>query len=113
MGLTLTVALSLAACSSTPQQSAPAQGQPASPEAPKTEPTPQPAAEKVKLVYARGKDATDSTKKLVEAFQNAHPNIEVEIREMPSDTGQSHDQYVTMFSAQSSEIDVFDLDVIW
>ncbi|WP_314304664.1 extracellular solute-binding protein [Brevibacillus parabrevis] len=113
MGLTLTVALSLAACSSTPQQSAPAQGQPASPEAPKTEPAPQPAAEKVKLVYARGKDATDSTKKLVEAFQNAHPNIEVEIREMPSDTGQSHDQYVTMFSAQSSEIDVFDLDVIW
>ncbi|MGO0063418.1 extracellular solute-binding protein [Brevibacillus fluminis] len=118
VGLSLSMAISLAACSSTPQQSAPASTpqQPAAPttEAPKPESAqPQPAAEKVKLVYARGKDVTESTKKLVEAFQNAHPDIEVEIRETPSDTGQSHDQYVTMFSAQSSEIDVFDLDVIW
>lgn len=113
VGLTLMMALSLAACSSTPQQSAPAKT-PTTPatEAPKTEPAQQPA-EKIKLVYARGKDSTDATAKLVEAFTKANPNIEIEIREMPADTGQSHDQYVTMFSAQSSEIDVFDLDVIW
>ncbi|CAI8869147.1 multiple sugar transport system substrate-binding protein [Brevibacillus sp. IT-7CA2] len=108
VGLTLLMAISLAACSSTPQQAS----TDTTPSAPKTEPA-QPTDEKIKLVYARGKDATDSTKKLVEAFQKAHPNIEVEIREMPADSGQSHDQYVTMFSAQSSEIDVFDLDVIW
>lgn len=118
VGLTFSMLFALAACSSAPQQSAPAAAPqqpaaqtPAPAETPKTEPAP--AAEKVKLVYARGKDSTDSTKKLVEAFTAAHPDIEVEIREMPSDTGQSHDQYVTMFSAQSSEIDVFDLDVIW
>ncbi len=114
VGLTLLMAFSLAACSSAPQQASTdtTPSQPSTPTAPKTEPAQQPV-EKIKLVYARGKDATDSTKKLVEAFQNAHPNIEVEIREMPADSGQSHDQYVTMFSAQSSEIDVFDLDVIW
>ncbi|NRR22570.1 ABC transporter substrate-binding protein [Brevibacillus sp. MS2.2] len=114
VGLTLLMAISLAACSSTPQQASTdtAPSQPSTPAAPKTEPA-QPTDEKIKLVYARGKDATDSTKKLVEAFQKNHPNIEVEIREMPADSGQSHDQYVTMFSAQSSEIDVFDLDVIW
>ncbi|AWX56179.1 ABC transporter substrate-binding protein [Brevibacillus brevis] len=114
VGLTLLMAISLAACSSTPQQASTdtAPSQPSTPTAPKTEPA-QPTDEKIKLVYARGKDATDSTKKLVEAFQKNHPNIEVEIREMPADSGQSHDQYVTMFSAQSSEIDVFDLDVIW
>ncbi|WJQ84319.1 extracellular solute-binding protein [Brevibacillus brevis] len=114
VGLTLLMAFSLAACSSTPQQASSdtTPSQPSTPSAPKTEPS-QPTAEKIKLVYARGKDATDSTKKLVEAFQKAHQNIEVEIREMPADSGQSHDQYVTMFSAQSSEIDVFDLDVIW
>ncbi|MED1944083.1 MULTISPECIES: extracellular solute-binding protein [Brevibacillus] len=114
VGLTLLMAFSLAACSSTSQQASTdtTPSQPSTPTAPKTEPA-QPTAEKIKLVYARGKDATDSTKKLVEAFQKAHPNIEVEIREMPADSGQSHDQYVTMFSAQSSEIDVFDLDVIW
>ncbi|MDF2683330.1 MAG: transporter substrate-binding protein [Brevibacillus sp.] len=113
VGLTFSMLLSLAACSSAPQQSAPAQpAAPASTEAPKPEATP-PAAEKVKLVYARGKDSTESTKKLVEAYTAANPHVEIEVREMPSDTGQSHDQYVTMFSAQSSEIDVFDLDVIW
>lgn len=114
VGLTLLMSISLAACSSTSQQASTdtAPSQPSTPTAPKAEPA-QPTDEKIKLVYARGKDATDSTKKLVEAFQKNHPNIEVEIREMPADSGQSHDQYVTMFSAQSSEIDVFDLDVIW
>lgn len=114
VGLTLLMSISLAACSSTSQQASTdtAPSQPSTPTAPKTEPA-QPTDEKIKLVYARGKDATDSTKKLVEVFQKNHPNIEVEIREMPADSGQSHDQYVTMFSAQSSEIDVFDLDVIW
>jgi len=69
--------------------------------------------EKVKLIYARGQDVTGATTKLVDAFMKSHPNISVEFREMPSDTGKSHDQYVTMFSAKSTEIDVFDLDVIW
>jgi multiple sugar transport system substrate-binding protein len=110
VGISLSMAFSLAACSSAPQQQATTPQQPTTP-APTTE-APKPS-EKVKIVFARGKDNTDATAKLAEAFMKAHPNIEVELREMPSDTGQSHDQYVTMFSAQSSEIDVFDLDVIW
>ncbi|QDP41655.1 ABC transporter substrate-binding protein [Radiobacillus deserti] len=69
--------------------------------------------EKVTIVYARGVDTTGANEKLVAAFEEAHPNIDVEFREMPADTGQQHDQYVTAFSAQSSEIDVFDADVIW
>jgi multiple sugar transport system substrate-binding protein len=69
--------------------------------------------EVVKIVYARGKDVTEATKKIVEEFQKKHPNIQVEFREMPSDTGQQHDAYVTMLNAKSSEIDVMDLDVIW
>lgn len=97
-GLALSLALPLVACTQE--------------EASKPEDTTK-KTEKVKIVFARGKDATGATVKLVEEFNKKHPNIQVEIREMPSDTGQSHDQYVTMFSAQSSEIDVFDLDVIW
>lgn len=69
--------------------------------------------EEVTIVYARGVDTTGANEKLVAAFEEAHPNIHVEFREMPSDTGQQHDQYVTAFSAQSAEIDVFDADVIW
>lgn len=70
-------------------------------------------AEQVTLVYARGVDTTGSNEKLIAAFEASHPNIKIEFREMPADTGQQHDQYVTMFSSQSSEIDVFDGDVIW
>lgn len=69
--------------------------------------------EQVTITYARGKDQTGATLKLIEAFEEKHPNIKVEYKEMPADTGTSHDQYVTMFSGGSDEIDVFDLDVIW
>lgn len=67
----------------------------------------------VTLVYSRGKDVTEGTSKMVEAFEKSHPNIKIKFREMPSDTGQQHDAYVTAFNAKSSEIDVFDLDVVW
>ncbi|CAM3824172.1 ABC transporter substrate-binding protein [Alkalicoccus chagannorensis] len=69
--------------------------------------------EEVTITYARGQDTTNATDALIEAFEEEHPNITVEIREMPSDTGQSHDQYVTEFSAGDDTIDVFDADVIW
>lgn len=67
----------------------------------------------VTITYARGKDVTDGTKKLVEAFEKKHPNIKVKVKEMPADTGQNHDQLVTMLSSKSEEIDVIELDVIW
>ncbi|RZT24134.1 ABC transporter substrate-binding protein [Fictibacillus sp. BK138] len=69
--------------------------------------------EKVKIVYARGKDDTQGTTAMVEAFEKKYPNIDVEFKEMPADTGKQHDQYVTSFNANSDEIDVIDLDVIW
>ncbi|WP_404455406.1 ABC transporter substrate-binding protein [Oceanobacillus kapialis] len=69
--------------------------------------------EPVTIVYARGVDTTPATDAVIAAFEEAHPNIKVEQREMPADTGQSHDQYVTAFSSQSTEIDVFNADVIW
>ncbi|KGX91554.1 ABC transporter substrate-binding protein [Pontibacillus halophilus JSM 076056 = DSM 19796] len=69
--------------------------------------------DEVTLVYARGVDTTVGNEKLIEAFEKEHPNIHIEFREMPSDSGQQHDQYVTTFSGKSSEIDVFDADVVW
>ncbi|MCT1577173.1 ABC transporter substrate-binding protein [Oceanobacillus kimchii] len=69
--------------------------------------------EQVTIVYARGVDTTPASDAVIKAFEEKFPNIKVEQREMPSDTGQSHDQYVTAFSSQSTEIDVFNADVIW
>lgn len=68
---------------------------------------------KVTIVYARGKDVTKGTEKIVEAFEASHPNIHVKFKEMPSDSGQQHDAYVTQLNGKSDEIDVFDMDVIW
>lgn len=69
--------------------------------------------EQVTLTYARGVDTTGATDKLAKAFEKEHPNIKIKFQEMPSDSGEQHDQYVTAFSAKSAEIDVFDADVIW
>ncbi|PTY78977.1 ABC transporter substrate-binding protein [Heyndrickxia sporothermodurans] len=69
--------------------------------------------EKVTIVYARGKDVTKGTTKIVEAFEKAHPNIKVKFDEKPADSGQQHDAYITAFNGKSSEIDVFDMDVVW
>lgn len=68
---------------------------------------------KVEIVYASGVDVTGATEKLIAAFEEENPNITVKQQEMPADTGASHDQYVTTFSSKSTEIDVFDADVIW
>lgn len=67
----------------------------------------------VTITFARGKDLTGATTKLVAAFEKKYPNIKVKFKEMPTDSGQNHDQLVTMLSSKSSEIDVMDLDVIW
>lgn len=69
--------------------------------------------EVVKLVYATGKDNTGSIQAMIDAFNSTHKNIQVEFREMPSDTGQQHDAYVTMLNGKSSEIDLFNVDVVW
>lgn len=69
--------------------------------------------EEVTLTYARGVDTTGATEVLADEFEKEHPNIKIDFQEMPSDSGDQHDQYVTAFSADSAEIDVFDADVIW
>jgi multiple sugar transport system substrate-binding protein len=70
-------------------------------------------ASPVEITYSAGKDVTPATQKLIETFEKEHPNIKVNFREMPADTGQQHDQYVTMFNAGSSDVDVLAMDVIW
>ncbi|HET7627642.1 MAG TPA: ABC transporter substrate-binding protein [Bacillales bacterium] len=68
---------------------------------------------KVTIVWAHGKDETDTTQKLIEAFEKKYPNITVDYRELPNNSGKQHDLYVTQLNAKSSEIDVFNLDVVW
>lgn len=75
--------------------------------------TPSKEKKDVTIVWARGKDTTQATKKMVEAFEKKYPHIHVKIQEEPNDTGKQHDAYVTAFNAKSSAIDVINMDVIW
>jgi multiple sugar transport system substrate-binding protein len=111
--LTILIALmlGLAACSSGGSSSSSENGTENGSD--KDEATDSSKDEKVTIVYASGKDVTQGTEKTIEAFEKSHPNIKIDYREMPSDTGKSHDAYVTMLNAKSSEIDVFEIDVIW
>lgn len=116
--LTATMALGCGKSTDTTTENTPG-NEPAKTEAPaKTEEptkTEEPAkTEEVKLVYARGKDSTGANEKLVARFNELNKGkIKVEFVEMPSDTGKSHDQYVTVFNAGGTDYDVFDADVIW
>ncbi|HEX7063997.1 MAG TPA: ABC transporter substrate-binding protein [Bacillales bacterium] len=69
--------------------------------------------EKVTIVWAHGKDESGETDKIIKAFEEKYPNINVKNRQLPNNSGKQHDLYVTQLSAQSSEIDVFNLDVVW
>jgi multiple sugar transport system substrate-binding protein len=67
--------------------------------------------EKVKLTYAVSPGVAE--RKIVEKFNETHPDIEVELVGFTGDTGEKHDRYVTMLSMKSSEYDVLDCDVVW
>ncbi|MBZ4646857.1 MAG: trehalose/maltose transport system substrate-binding protein [Petroclostridium sp.] len=113
--LALTLSVSLAACGQkqTGKQE-PAQKQETAPKTEEKAPANETKAEPVKIVYARGMDATKANINIIEAFNKKYEGkIKVEFVEMPSDTGKQHDQYVTSFSAGGTEYDVFDVDVIW
>lgn len=69
--------------------------------------------EEVEITYARGADSTGSTDKIIEAFEEEFPHIKINFLEMPNSSNDQHSQYVTTFGAQSTEIDVFDGDVVW
>jgi multiple sugar transport system substrate-binding protein len=65
---------------------------------------------KIKLVYW-GQDSGDTTKKeLVAQFNNTHPNIEVQLEEIPWNA--QHDKLIASLAAKSGP-DIFDGKMIW
>jgi multiple sugar transport system substrate-binding protein len=70
-------------------------------------------AKPVTIVWSRGKDTTQASASVVKAFEAKYPNIKVKIKELPNDSGTQHDTYATELNAKSSDIDVFNIDVVW
>ena len=68
---------------------------------------------KTVVVYARGMDETESTVKLLEAFNAQSDAVTVRYQELASDSMQRYQQILTSLAAASTEIDVFDADIVW
>ena len=69
--------------------------------------------EEVTITFSTGNDTTGANTKIVEKFEEEHPNINVEYVEQPNSSDKQHDTYVTKLNAESSSVDVFSVDVIW
>jgi multiple sugar transport system substrate-binding protein len=67
------------------------------------------------IVFKHGKVAggEDLMKRILERFEEENPDIKVIDEQLPPNTDQQHQFYVTNLEAGSSDFDVFSLDVIW
>ncbi|KAB2852814.1 MAG: extracellular solute-binding protein, partial [Anaerolineae bacterium] len=55
----------------------------------------------------------DAVKALADDFMALCPNITVEVTTRPQDSTETLGQYQQFFDAQSGEIDIYQIDVIW
>jgi len=71
------------------------------------------SSEQVTITFAQGKDVSNATKNTIEQFEAKYPNIKVNYQEMPPESDQQHNSYVTALSAGDDSVDVYSIDVIW
>jgi len=70
---------------------------------------------KIRLVFkhARVGGVEEPMAELIRQFEEENPDIQIIDELLPPNTDQQHQFYVTNLAAQSSDFDVFGLDVIW
>jgi len=69
--------------------------------------------EKTKITIGFQADPVGGIQKVIEAFETANPQYEVEFANMTNDSAQMHDQLLTSLSSKSGEYDVIAMDVVW
>ncbi len=72
-----------------------------------------PEKTKTKIVLGFQADSVGGFQKVIEAFETAYPEYEVEYANMTNDSAQMHDQLLTSLSSGSGEYDVLAMDVVW
>ncbi len=65
------------------------------------------------IVYAQGKDASGTVKAQVAEWNDAHPNEQVELRELSDSTDEQRAAMVERAQAKSGEFAVMAIDVVW
>ncbi|MDL2324606.1 extracellular solute-binding protein [Ruminococcaceae bacterium OttesenSCG-928-A16] len=101
------MALSLAACGTTPASTAPPPAsQPAALSA-------APSGEKVVIKFAAQGDSTPATQAVLDAFNASQDQYTAEWMDMTNDSGAMREQLITSLKAGSADYDVVSLDVVW
>jgi len=65
------------------------------------------------ITFAIGKDTSGAIPKMVEQWNQQHPDEQVRLQELPEAADQQRQQFVTALQARDSSYDVLGLDVIW
>jgi multiple sugar transport system substrate-binding protein len=63
--------------------------------------------------YCTGQDTTGERKDSIRRFEEANPDIAVELVEFPASADEQRNQFIQRQEAQSDECDVFGADVVW
>jgi multiple sugar transport system substrate-binding protein len=63
--------------------------------------------------YCTGQDTTGERKDSVERFEEANPNITVELVEFPASADEQRNQFIQRQEAQAPDCDLFGADVVW
>ena len=118
VALLVVMSMLLAACGSTPEPTEAPEVQPT--EAPAAEPTEaeaeEPAeGEKVSVTVAAGNvgQELELTKAAAAAYMEMNPNVTVNVLDTPDFVQDRLGLYLQFFEAQSPEVDVYQIDVIW
>jgi multiple sugar transport system substrate-binding protein len=69
------------------------------------------AQDVVTITWFAGRDTTGYTPKQVEAFNAAHPNIQISYQEQGAVTTDLHDKFVTIATAEDPSADLISMDV--
>jgi multiple sugar transport system substrate-binding protein len=78
-----------------------------------TEPSESAADGRGQITFAMGKNDTDKVIPIIEAWNAAHPDEKVTLKELPGEADDQRDTLVQSLQAGSGDYDVMALDVVW
>ena len=70
-------------------------------------------AQSITYITGNRTSEVNFAKEMATAYMEDHPGVEIVVLQGPASTTDRAQQYLQFFEAQSSEIDIYEIDVIW
>ncbi len=111
--LALSLVATFAACSAAPAEPAATEEASQATEEPAAEEEAAESGEAVQIIWGSGPLENDSKAMIIEAFNSSQDAIELVGVELSADATEQHNTYVTSFSGNSNDYDIFTSNVPW